>query len=205
MSVCLVTNGSPSMTNHLFRAGVIIATMAALTACNSARFGGGGPVAPRGAMFSQPDRLEPGIAAPSGVVMAEPLAPIEGTGEFDQFPTTSGGNIADVPGVGRQASVAASTPARPSRTNFVGSWRASESGGSSCRVTLSSTPVLDLYRATTSGCSNQDISRVNTWDLRGNEVYLYQQGGAVAARLQATPGSMSGVLSRSGAPVTMAR
>jgi hypothetical protein len=194
------------MTNHFLRAGVIIATLAALTACNSARFGGGGPVAPRtGAMFSQPAPLSPGMAAPSGVVLAEPLAPIEGTGQFEQLPTVTGGNIADVPGVGRQASVSASTPSRPSRTNFVGSWRATESGGSSCRVTLSSTPVLDLYRASTSGCSNQDISRVNTWDLRGNEVYLYQQGGAVAARLQATPGSMSGVLSRSGAPVTMSR
>lgn len=192
------------MTKFLLRAGVIITTMAALTACNSARFGGG-PVAPRGAMFSQPERLQPGMPAPSGVVLAEPLAPIEGTPELDDLPTISGGNIADVPGVGRQASVAASTPARPSRTNFVGSWRATESGGSSCRVTLSSTPVLDLYRATTSGCSNQDISRVNTWDLRGNEVYLYQQGGAVAARLQATPGSMNGVLAKSGAPVTMAR
>lgn len=193
------------MTKHLLRAGVIITTMAALTACNSARLGGG-PVAPRGgAMFSQPDRLEPGMPAPSGVVFAEPLAPIDGTGQFEDLPTIGSGNIADVPDVTRQASVAPSAPARPSRTNFVGSWRATESGGTSCRVTLSSTPVLDLYRATTSGCSNQDISRVNTWDLRGNEVYLYQQGGAVAARLQATPGSMSGVLSRSGAPVTMAR
>lgn len=192
------------MTKHLLRAGVIITTMAALTACNSARFGG--PVAPRGGvMFGQQERLEPAMPAPSGVVFAEPLAPIDGTGQLGDLPTIDSGNIADVPGVDRQASVATSTPSRPSRTNFVGSWRATEAGGSSCRVTLSSTPVLDLYRATTSGCSNQDISRVNTWDLRGNEVYLYQQGGAVAARLQATPGSMDGVLAKSGAPVTMAR
>lgn len=194
------------MTNHLLRAGVIVATMAALTACNSARFGGGGPVAPRGGtMFGQQAPLAPATAAPSGVVLAEPLAPIEGTGELEELPSVTGGNIADVPGVERQASVSTSTRSQPSRTNFVGSWRATESGGSSCRVTLSSSPALDLYRASTSGCSNEAISQVNSWDLRGNEVYLYQQGGAVAARLQATPGSMSGVLAKSGAPVTMSR
>jgi len=194
------------MTNHLLRAGVIIATMAALSACNSARFGGGGPVAPRtGAMIGQPAPLAPGMSAPTGVVLAEPLPPIEGTGEFEELPSISDGNIADVPGVTRQASVSATAPARASRTNFVGSWRATEAGGSSCRVTLSSTPALDLYRASTSGCSNQEISRVNSWDLRGNEVYLYQQGGAVAARLQASPGTMSGVIARSGAPLSMSR
>src|SRR3712207_7504094 len=47
---------------------------------------------------------------------------------------------------------------------------------------LSSTPALDLYRASASGCSNQDLSRVNAWDYRDGEVYLYQTGGAVAAR-----------------------
>ena len=145
------------------------------------------------------------MAAPSGVVFAEPLAPLDGTGRFEELPTIGGGPIADVPGVDRQAAIAPAAPSRPSRTNFVGSWRATEAGGSSCRVTLSSTPVLDLYRATTSGCSNQELSRVNTWDLRGNEIYLYQQGGAVAARLQATPGTMTGVIARSGAPVTMSR
>ncbi len=197
------------MNNRLLRAGVILATMAALSACTSARFGGGGPVLPRaGATFSQPvmEPLAPGMAAPSGVVLAEPLAPPPGSSGPDDLPRIGSGDIADV-GVGRQASIpspAAAAP-RPSRTNFVGSWRASESGGSSCRVTLSSTPVLDLYRASTSGCSNDDIARVNSWDLRGSEIYLYQQGGAVAARLQATPGNMQGVLAKSGAPVSMSR
>src|SRR3712207_7550977 len=37
---------------------------------------------------------------------------------------------------------------------------------------LSSTPALDLYRASASGCSNQDLSRVNAWDYRDGEVYL---------------------------------
>jgi hypothetical protein len=194
------------MSKHLLRAGVVVTMMIALTACNSARFGGTGPVAPRaGVIGAQTERLEPGMAAPSGVVLAEPLAPIAGTGELERLPTITGGNIAGVPGLQQQASVSPTSPARTSRTNFVGSWRATEAGGSSCRVTLSSTPALDLYRASTSGCSNQEIARVNSWDLRGNEVFLYQQGGAVAARLPATPGTMRGVIARSGAPLTMAR
>jgi hypothetical protein len=194
------------MSNHLFRVGVVVVTAAVLTACTSARFGGPGPVAPRaGVVAAQPERLSPGMAAPSGVVFAEPLAPPAGAGELERLPTITGGTIAEGEVGQRQAAVSPSAPARTSRTNFVGSWRASEAGGSSCRVTLSSTPALDLYRASTSGCSNQEIARVNSWDLRGSEIYLYQQGGAVAARLQATPGTMQGVIARSGAPLTMAR
>ena len=60
--------------------------------------------------------------------------------------------------------------------------------GGSCRIQLSSSPALDLYRASASGCSNQDLSRVNAWDYRDGEVYLYQTGGAVAARLRGSSG-----------------
>ena len=49
-------------------------------------------------------------------------------------------------------------------------------------------PALDLYRASASGCANQDLSRVNAWDYRDGEVYLYQTGGAVAARLRGSSG-----------------
>ncbi|MFD0460634.1 hypothetical protein ACFQY9_00660 [Microvirga aerilata] len=66
-------------------------------------------------------------------------------------------------------------------------------------------PALDLYRASASGCSNQDLSKVNAWDYRDGEVYLYQTGGAVAARLRGSSASLSGVLAKSGAPLTLAR
>ena len=72
---------------------------------------------------------------------------------------------------------------------MVGNWSAQTSGGS-CRIQLSSSPSLDLYRASASGCSNQDLSKVNAWDYRDGEVYLYQTGGAVAARLRGTPIAM---------------
>ena len=78
---------------------------------------------------------------------------------------------------------------------MVGNWSAQTSGGS-CRIQLSSSPSLDLYRASASGCSNQDLSKVNAWDYRDGEVYLYQTGGAVAARLRGSSSSLSGVLAK---------
>lgn len=192
-------------TRLALRTTVIAASVLALAACQSARFGGGPrPVAAGtpGVITTTP--LEPGIAAPAGVVEAAPLAP----------PPLDGGQIvatdqivSDVPSSPQVAAIP--TPSQPaprvSRTTFVGTWRASEPGGGACRVTLSSTPSLDLYRASSSGCQNEDLSRVTAWDLRGDQVYLYRQGGAVAARLSADPGAMSGALSRSGAPVALAR
>ncbi|MGY6645858.1 MAG: AprI/Inh family metalloprotease inhibitor [Salinarimonas sp.] len=181
------------------RLTLVVALAGVMAACQTARFGG------------QPQQrevvrdLEPGPSAPSGIVMAEPLG-APGSGRIDDFPeleprTASAGD--------RQQTAALSEPApqptRLSRTSLVGSWNASEPGGGSCRVTLSSTPALDLYRASASGCSNQEVASVNAWDLRGSEVYLYKQGGAVAARLQASRGSMSGAISQSGAPLTMSR
>ena len=86
----------------------------------------------------------------------------------------------------------------------MGAWTAREASGS-CRVQLSSSPALDLYRASASGCANRDLGRVTAWDFRDGEVYLYQPGGAVAARLRPSGSAMEGVLAKSGAPLTLAR
>jgi hypothetical protein len=72
-------------------------------------------------------------------------------------------------------------------------------------VQLSSAPALDLYKASTSGCSNKDLARISAWEYRDGEVYLYQPGGAVAARLRGGSGSLEGVLAKSGAPLRMTR
>jgi hypothetical protein len=92
-----------------------------------------------------------------------------------------------------------------SRSAAVGAWMARDAAGGSCRVQLSSAPALDLYKATASGCSNKDLARVTAWDFRDGEVYLYQPGGAVAARLRSSSGSLQGVLAKSGAPLTLSR
>ena len=70
---------------------------------------------------------------------------------------------------------------------------------------LSSAPALDLYKASASGCGNRDLARVTAWDYRDGEVYLYQPGGAVAARLRPGGGGLDGVLTKSGAPLTLTR
>ncbi len=93
-----------------------------------------------------------------------------------------------------------------SRDGIVGSWTAREATGTSCRVQLSSAPSLDLYRASASGCSNRDLQTVNAWDYRNGEVYLYQSGGSVVARLRASDGgAMNGAVTKSGAALSLSR
>jgi hypothetical protein len=93
----------------------------------------------------------------------------------------------------------------PSRSAFFGAWTAREAAGTSCRIQLSSAPALDLYRAAAAGCANKDLAAVTAWDYRDGEVYLYQRGGAVAARLRASGGSLDGVIAKSGAPVALVK
>jgi len=120
------------------------------------------------------------------------------------MPPGTGADIAGLPPAAPPSAPAASA-APASRTAIVGNWTARDASGKSCRVQLSSAPALDLYRASASGCSNQDLSKVNAWDYRDGEVYLYQTGGAVAARLRGSSSALSGVLAKSGAPLSLSR
>ena len=89
---------------------------------------------------------------------------------------------------------------------MVGGWTAREATGGSCRVQLSSSPTLDLYRASSSGCSNRDLQKISAWDFRDGEVYLYQQGGTVAARLRSSgSGALDGAVTKSGASLSLNR
>ena len=182
---------------------LILCSALALGACQSSRFGGAGPIA-GGPVYNAPQALEPSVAAPSGVVSSEPLPPLPGSGPV----------VADVPAMPTYpAPVEPLAPSQPqqiasvaptSRSSVVGAWTAREASGS-CRVQLSSSPALDLYRAAATGCANRDLGRVNAWDFRDGEVYLYQPGGAVAARLRPSGGAMEGVLAKSGAPLSLTR
>jgi hypothetical protein len=91
----------------------------------------------------------------------------------------------------------------PTRTSVTGNWTARDASGGSCRVTLSSTPTLDLYKASSSGCQARELQRVSAWELRGDEVYLYESGGAIAARLRKSGSGFGGAMTKSGAPVTL--
>jgi hypothetical protein len=178
----------------------------ALGACSSSRFGGA-PIRGAAAAPAPMTAQEPVEAVPSGPIMSSPLPPLEG----QPLPPVAGApgspgetSIAGLPPAAAPAPEPA--PAAPaSRTAMIGSWTARDASGGTCRVQLSSTPALDLYKASASGCSNQDLSRINAWDYRNGEVYLYQTGGAVAARLRGSSGALSGVLAKSGAPLSMGR
>jgi hypothetical protein len=158
---------------------------------------------------------EPSVTAiPADPVTSEPLPPPPGS----PAQPASAPVIADVPVMGGSPApiqtappqIAAIEPAPQAvpgttRASAVGAWTAREASGTSCRVQLSSTPSLDLYKASASGCGNKDLARVTAWDFRNGEVYLYQPGGAVAARLRTSSGSLEGVLAKSGAPLTLSR
>jgi Protease inhibitor Inh len=93
-----------------------------------------------------------------------------------------------------------------SRDGVIGGWTAREANGTSCKVTLSSSPALDLYRASAGNCANKELQKVTGWDYRDGEVYLYQPGGAVAARMRVNDGaSLSGSIARSGAGLNLSR
>ncbi|WP_324617351.1 AprI/Inh family metalloprotease inhibitor [Microvirga alba] len=147
--------------------------------------------------------------------MSEPLPPLAG----QPLPPVAGAPMSGSPGLQapgagtdiaslppQSAAPAPVAPAAPaSRTSMVGNWTAKDAAGGTCKVQLSSSPALDLYRASASGCASQDLTKVNAWDYRDGEVYLYQQGGAVAARLRGSSSSLTGVLAKSGAPLSLAR
>ncbi len=170
---------------------------------------GGYPAAPGGAYPSaspapgalpppQDPFFDPNAGASSAQGQALPPASQPG-----QAPGLRGSESNQVAGLG-------SAPAAPrpsaSRDNVVGSWNAREATGGSCRIQLSSSPTLDLYRASSSGCANKDLQRISAWDYRDGEVYLYQQGGTVAARLRATSGNaLDGAVTKSGAALSLNR
>lgn len=128
-------------------------------------------------------------------------APAGGLGEM---PTISGGATRVVT-LGERSQGGGRGPVS-SRDGIVGGWTAREATGGACKVQLSSSPALDLYRASASGCANKDLQKVTAWDYRNGEVYLYQPGGAVAARMRVNDGSsISGAMARSGAGLTLSR
>ncbi len=169
-------------------------------ACTSSRMAG--PPLRAAVVAPVPVAPEPVEAVPSGAVQAQPLPPLDGV-PIEAAPVPQGGpmDVAALP-----QPVAPAAPVVPSgRSAVVGPWTARDAAGASCRVQLSSSPALDLYRASASGCANADLAKVTAWDYRDGEVYLYQPGGAVAARLRSGGGALEGVLAKSGAPLTLAR
>lgn len=106
---------------------------------------------------------------------------------------------------------AASRPANPPgvftppqrASSYAGSWKVNV-GGSSCKVQLSSIPSLDLYKASTQGCTEEAMRGVNGWTFRENQVILFSRGQLVA-RLSGAEAALEGSLNGSGSEIRMSR
>lgn len=226
----MTTNTRPAM---LLKAAGLLPLLA-LTACaGSQRFVGPGPGQP---VYSQPQlQSAPPITSapvtseplppPGGYPVASaPASPGVLPPPQDPFFDPNAGaqppsapppvQPAEVPtlrGGGGQIATLGSGASQPrgavsSRDGVIGNWTAREATGGSCKVQLSSAPALDLYRANAAGCANRDLQKVTAWDYRDGEVYLYQQGGTVVARLRAGDGgAMSGAVTKSGAALSLNR
>ncbi|MBY0613329.1 MAG: AprI/Inh family metalloprotease inhibitor [Beijerinckiaceae bacterium] len=162
--------------------------------------------------FSPSSPTAPGTTTP---VIASPDGSLPPPGSPGQLPggvaAPAAGDLSPPP----QPKIAAATrkvepvapqpaaPEKPSQSRLTGGWSVAQGSGSKCKLTLSNTPALDLYKAQTSGCGT-GLTKINAWELRGDEIYLYEQGGAVAARLkQAGNTSFNGAVAKSGAPISI--
>ena len=193
---------------------------------------GGGYRSPAQSSPAAPAPLTP---APAGEVESSALPPLPGSGTTTSLPPPTGApgmntssGVATAPGVPvaqpqnpvvspsippAPPQVANATPplapassGPPTRTALIGNWSVSEANGARCKITLSSSPKLDLYGAGTSGCQNKELQRINAWELAGNEVILYEPGGGVVARLRGAGGqNYAGATAKSGAPVNMSK
>jgi Protease inhibitor Inh len=153
-------------------------------------------------------------AGPGGITATPGIPPIGSTVPIDpeppRAPTRQAAPVLPEPAPTPPPQVAARSPepappssGAPTRSSVTGSWTAREASGSNCRMTLSSTPTLDLYKASSSGCQSRELQRVSAWELRGDEVYLYEPGGGVAARLKQSGRNFEGSAAKTGAPVSL--
>ncbi len=180
---------------------------AGLGACASDRLEGPRTRAPG----PRADFEAPVAAIPSGTVTAAPLAPPPGATATPDAPPPPGPVAAVNPAAPAVIAEPVTPPPPPppvvntGRAGVVGGWDARDATGATCRVTLSSAPSLDLYKASTAGCQNKELSRISAWDYRDGEVYLYQPGGTVAARLRQGGAGLDGALTKSGASLALNR
>lgn len=200
------------MPRPLLSTVAVLALTAGLGACASSRLEG----QPRNRGLGPQAALDMSVPAmPSAPITSAPLAPPPGAAAAVDAPPPVGADVAVAPAtpvIAPEPSVASVAPPAPppvvvasGRSSVVGNWTAKDATGASCRVSLSSAPALDLYKASAAACPNKDLSKVTAWDYRDGEVYLYQPGGTVTARLRQGGGALDGALSKSGASLAMVR
>jgi hypothetical protein len=186
-----------TMDDPMSRSLALVALAFALSGCEStSRFDGFGS-APGPSAAVQP--LEPAIAAPTAPVTTQPLPPVAGTAPAAGAPAAGPDVVASAPTM-------APAPPPPTTRGLVGAWRISDAARGNCAISLTQTALLDLYRASPSGCQAGSLAKVNAWQQRGQEIVLLEPGGRTAVRLfPKGDGTYEGAATTSGAIIRMSR
>jgi hypothetical protein len=173
------------------KAGIVIVSLMALAAsgCQSSRFSSSEP-AP-----------EPLPAAPAGAVTSGALPP-------PAAPATDASQFPAAPGTGTDTTVAtaATPPANaPDLTpsNIGGVWTVSVSG-QSCKIATSQTKYGQGFRAGPLRCP-APMDGVKSWNVAGKQLSLYDESGAVMARLYSSGSEKFDGQTESGVPVSFSR
>ena len=156
-------------------------------------------------------RAAPDIMEPIGAWTSRDVTPLESDSISDDSnvvasipPLMSDDNKTSEPTpANRLASPAEPRPSSKPFTSLTGQWTAQESGRT-CRLQLSSTPTLDLYKASASDCANDTLQNVNSWAHRDRTLVLYARG-RVTARLHEDGEAFSGTLEGTKTPVRISR
>lgn len=176
----------------LSRTGVLFATLTALalSGCQSSR------------MSSVDTQPAPLPATPSGSVTSGSLPPPAPAANASQFPTA--------PTTGTPAQVAAATPAGPpagapdlTPATVGGVWNVSVSG-QNCKIATSQTKFGQGYRAGPLRCP-APVDGVKSWAVAGKQLSLYDESGAVAARLYSSGPEKFDGQTESGVPISFSR
>lgn len=173
----------------LSRTGVLLTAIAALavSGCQSSRFG------------SVEERPAPLPAAPSGPVTSGALPP-PAPANPAAFPTAPTPNPADV------AALPAAPPANaPDLTPSTvgGVWNVSVSG-QSCKIATSQTKFGAGFRAGPLRCP-APVDGVKSWAVAGKQLSLYDESGAVTARLYSSGPEKFDGQTETGVPISFSR
>jgi hypothetical protein len=93
-------------------------------------------------------------------------------------PAIIGGEVMASDASSNVASGKITPPARAS--SYAGTWKARDAENRTCNVQLSSSPALDLYKASAKGCRNTHLESVNAWSFGDNKIQLFARGNTVA-------------------------
>jgi hypothetical protein len=170
----------------------------------------------------EPDTIPGGQPGETGGIESQEMAPPTEVGRSDTGPPAIDQSLSPS-SPGSQPRIMAEDPRSPSAppavvsalprqetsraanspTAVAGTWTVTDAGDR-CRITLTSTPLFEFYRASPQSCRAPSLARINAWEQRGSEIVLLQPGGRVAARLSPSGSGYSGATA-TGAPVTMSR